>query len=102
MSELMQYMPYVGLILGFLARTVGLWLVKVWQENFRDESVEGAVDWKWRFLYGQLIAFVLICIAMPIITDFGQVAQMDFITSFGYAFGIASIGREIDKVFTDG
>jgi hypothetical protein len=103
LEALTPYLSYIGLGLGLLARTVGMWLATVWVANFKNRKSDAEnepIKWDTRYLYGQLVAFILMVLALPLlIPDMSAVLDLSLYDAFVYAFGVASAGREIDKLF---
>jgi len=87
-----MYMSYLYVFLGILARAVLPWLLKMYESKEK-------IDWDWTYLRGQLIAVLVIVVAIPLlITDLNSVAGWDWQTAWLAGYAVADVGRMVEKL----
>lgn len=85
------YESYIFLLAGILARVFIPYLVTLYKT---DEEW----DWKWVYLRGQLIGAAIVFLALPVLLgDLNAVASWDWQAAFLSGYGVAEIGRFVDK-----
>ena len=87
-----EYLPWVFLTAGILARIVVPWLIAR-----RDDS---SLSWSWGYIWPQMVSFVVIVLMLPLlIADLVEIGVYDLQVAFLVGWGAADVGRTGYKVF---
>jgi len=93
-------MGFLFLSIGILARMFIPYLVKLWKNNRKEEPEK--MNWEWKYLRGQLIAVVIVGVALPLLVkDLSSVAEMNQQLAWLSGYAIADIGRFVDATVTE-
>jgi hypothetical protein len=95
-----MYTGFYFLAAGVLSRMFIPWFVKMYKLN-RDDETAGW-SWEWRYLRGQALATIIIGLGLPVLlSDIASVGSLDPQAAFLAGYGVAAIGRFIDKSATE-
>lgn len=96
--DTVDYVPYVGLLVGVLGRVVIPWLIAILDSD-------GPVPWEWRKAGAQILvgglAFLGLVAANPQLPDLNwQQALALGLATAASGWGFADMGREVKKAAT--
>jgi hypothetical protein len=98
MEFIKEYGGLIALALGVLARMLIPWLLLVRQSMGNGDKPP---EWKWRYLFGQLIGVGVLLIGLPLlVSDLKEVMAWPWQAAWLAGYGAAELGRLADKSVT--
>ena len=95
MDQYAEYLPWIALLTGILARMIGPYLIELYIANQDGETL----DWNWKYLRGQAILTIVVLMVLPYLMPvLAKVGDMTLQQAWGEGFAAAAVGRELDKL----